>query len=246
MHAKLTGRHGHAAGMVFHVMDDAMIGSNPECAIRLKPGIVSDQHARLWYDRKKECYFLEDLKSFNGTKLDGEEIRGKRKKLQKYHIISFANVYEFSLQMVADTDQPAQHGQAAAPPKVDEAKLARTIVVDYSDVVQQLPEKADAYHLDFRTSRGGDQSVVLKEGENTVGRLATSDVTIENPSISRQHAVVTVQGDRVTVKDSGSRNGTFLDDRRVEGDTEIPPQAEIRFGLVRAVLVKKPRDIKKT
>jgi pSer/pThr/pTyr-binding forkhead associated (FHA) protein len=234
--------------MVFHVTDEATIGSNPESTIRLKAGIVSDRHARLWYDKRKECYFLEDFKSFNGTKLDGEDVRGKKKKLVKYHILSFANVYEFTFQLVADTELPsaAQAPAApAAPPVVDEAKMARTIVVDYSDVVQQLPEKTDVYYLEFRTSRAGDQSVLLKDGENTVGRLSTSDITIDNPSISRQHALVTVHPERVTVKDTGSRNGTFLDDARVDAETDIPAGAEIRFGLVRAVIVKKPREVRK-
>jgi pSer/pThr/pTyr-binding forkhead associated (FHA) protein len=112
-------------------------------------------------------------------------------------------------------------------------------------VVQQLPEKTDVYYLEFRTSRAGDQSVLLKDGENTVGRLSTSDITIDNPSISRQHALVTVHPERVTVKDTGSRNGTFLDDARVDAETDIPAGAEIRFGLVRAVIVKKPREVRK-
>lgn len=245
MHAKLTGRQGQAAGMVFHIMEEAFIGSNTEAAVHLKAGIVSDRHARIYYDARKECYFIEDFKSFNGTKLDGEDIRGKKKKLQKYHIISFANLYEFTFQIVADTDMPAHAAAPAAAAQSDEAKMARTIVVDYNDMVQALPQKKDAYFLEFRTQKGGEQTVMLKDGENTVGRLSASDVMIDNPSISRHHAVVTVRGETVLVRDAGSRNGTFINDQKLEQEAEFPSNGELRFGLVRVVLVKKPLEARK-
>jgi pSer/pThr/pTyr-binding forkhead associated (FHA) protein len=239
MHAKLTGRAGQAAGMVFHVMEEATIGSNADSTIRLKAGIVSDRHARIIYDPKKECYFLEDLKSFNGTRLDGEDIRGKKKRLQKYHIISFANLYEFTYQVVPDTDSPASQSKPAVPAS-EEAKMARTIVIDYGEMMQQMPEAKDALFVEFRTTKGGDQTVRLKEGENSVGRLSSADVMIDNPSISRHHAVIVVRGDTVLVRDAGSRNGTFVDEQKVEQETEVPSTAEVRFGLVRAVMVRKP------
>lgn len=244
MHAKLTGRPGQAAGLVFHVMEEATIGSNPGSTIRLKAGIMSDRHARIFYDRKKESYFLEDLKSFNGTRLDGEEIRGKKKKLQKYHIIAFANSFEFTFQIVADSDVPSA-APAAPAPQAEEAKMARTIVVDYNEMMEQMPEKKDALFVEFHTTKGGDESTMLKEGENTIGRLSSSDVMIDNPSISRQHAVLTVRGEKVFVRDAGSRNGTFLDDQRLEQESEVTANAEIRFGLVRAVIVRKPLDVRK-
>lgn len=239
MHAKLTGRPGQAAGMVFHIMEDATIGSNAESTIRLKAGIVSDRHARISYDPKKECYFIEDLKSFNGTRLDGEDIRGKKKRLQKYHIVSFANLYEFTFQIVPDTDAPAVPSRPAVPAS-EEAKMARTIVIDYNEMMQQMPEAKDSFFIEFRTTKGGDQTVRLKDGENTVGRLSSADIMIDNPSISRHHAVVAVRGDKVFVRDAGSRNGTFIDEQKIEQETEVPSTAEVRFGLVRAVVVRKP------
>lgn len=63
---------------------------------------------------------------------------------------------------------------------------------------------------------------------------------IDNPSISRHHAVIVVRGDTVLVRDAGSRNGTFVDEQKVEQETEVPSTAEVRFGLVRAVMVRKP------
>jgi pSer/pThr/pTyr-binding forkhead associated (FHA) protein len=123
--------------------------------------------------------------------------------------------------------------------------MARTIVIDYNEMMEQMPEAKDAVFVEFRTSKGGDQTVQLREGENTVGRLSSADVMIDNPSISRHHAVIVVRGDKVLVRDAGSRNGTFIDEQKVEQETEVPSTAEVRFGLVRAVMVRKPVEPRK-
>jgi len=50
----------------------------------------------------------------------------------------------------------------------------------------------------------------LREGEQIVGRAATSHVRLPDSSVSRTHAKVDVTGDKVTVTDLGSSNGTFV------------------------------------
>jgi pSer/pThr/pTyr-binding forkhead associated (FHA) protein len=69
------------------------------------------------------------------------------------------------------------------------------------------------------------------EGENVVGRVANCAVVLDDTSVSRQHAAVTVRGGRVTLQDMGSRNHTFLNGERVVTPVEVPPGAVIRFGV---------------
>lgn len=53
-------------------------------------------------------------------------------------------------------------------------------------------------------------------GTEVVGRGHAATVCIRRPDLSREHAVLTVQGNsRVLVKDLGSRNGTFVNDTRL-------------------------------
>src|SRR5262249_31968762 len=64
-----------------------------------------------------------------------------------------------------------------------------------------------------------------------VGRAATSDVPIYDPTISRQHAEVTLANGGVKVKDLGSSNGTFVNGARVT-DTTASPGDVVTFGKV--------------
>jgi pSer/pThr/pTyr-binding forkhead associated (FHA) protein len=49
----------------------------------------------------------------------------------------------------------------------------------------------------------------------TVGRAEQCDITIPGTHLSRKHAELTVQGSRLFIKDLGSSNGTYLNERRV-------------------------------
>jgi len=49
----------------------------------------------------------------------------------------------------------------------------------------------------------------------TIGRSRTSDVRLEDPAVSRVHCYVEVKGGRVRVRDNRSRNGIWVNGRRV-------------------------------
>src|SRR5262245_59334616 len=78
---------------------------------------------------------------------------------------------------------------------------------------------------------------VALEGRNvvTIGR-AGSDIDLDSPAGSRQHAVVErlAPAERHAVRDMRSRNGTFVDNKRVE-HVELRRGAAIRVGPFRLV-----------
>src|SRR5215216_4991440 len=49
-----------------------------------------------------------------------------------------------------------------------------------------------------------------------VGRAPSSDIPVIDPTISRRHAAIECEEDRVVVRDLGSSNGTFLNGTRIE------------------------------
>ena len=58
-------------------------------------------------------------------------------------------------------------------------------------------------------------SFSVSKGELTIGRNPGNDILIDNVGVSRQHAVIKASGDRATVEDLGSANGTFVNGQKI-------------------------------
>jgi hypothetical protein len=76
--------------------------------------------------------------------------------------------------------------------------------------------------------------------ELRVGRNRESDIFLVDPSVSRVHATLELQGDHVVVRDAGSTNGTFVNGERVQVRT-LQPGDRVAFGKTEmAVEVEEP------
>lgn len=65
-----------------------------------------------------------------------------------------------------------------------------------------------------------------------VGRCPTADITIGDESISRRHCQFLLDPyDSLMVRDLGSKNGVFVDERRVD-KAVVRPGAIVRIGVV--------------
>ncbi len=82
----------------------------------------------------------------------------------------------------------------------------------------------------------------LFEGENVVGRADDCDVSLKLAAISRRHAAITVDGGRAVVRDLRSKNGTFVNGRRVDAAVELRDGDEIRLGAVSLVFASLSGD----
>lgn len=60
---------------------------------------------------------------------------------------------------------------------------------------------------------------LLREGNTTVGRHPESDIFLNDVTVSRHHCRFTTKGDTLTVEDSGSTNGTYVNEERVDSAT---------------------------
>lgn len=75
----------------------------------------------------------------------------------------------------------------------------------------------------------------LLEGSNVLGRDHDCAVAIDSPGVSRQHARVVVTHGEATVEDLGSKNGTYVDGRRVNETTRLADGSQVRVGPVTMV-----------
>jgi pSer/pThr/pTyr-binding forkhead associated (FHA) protein len=84
-----------------------------------------------------------------------------------------------------------------------------------------------------------ENTYALHLGVNTVGRFHDNHVVVNNPHISRRHcALLLHSSQRCELYDIASKNGTFLNGRRVTGPTPVNPGDEIILHNHRMVLVK--------
>ena len=90
-----------------------------------------------------------------------------------------------------------------------------------------LPPAAAIYWL-----LGPLRQIPLASHENIVGRDPHAQVWLDSPSVSRRHACLTVDGERVTVEDLSSKNGTHVKGRAITSPTALVDGDEIRFGDV--------------
>lgn len=96
-----------------------------------------------------------------------------------------------------------------------------------------------ALMLTVRDPSGRVRRVPLLPGLLTIGRDATSGLPLEtdDPSASRRHASLVVDGATVTVTDNGSTNGVYVNGTRVE-EAVLAPGDTVRLG--RTVVVFEP------
>lgn len=87
------------------------------------------------------------------------------------------------------------------------------------------------------------QTHELAVEETTVGRGEHNTLVIRDPSVSADHCIILTFGDEIIVRERGSRNGTFLDDRRVQGQAPMKAGQTLRLGAVEARLELDPEDL---
>jgi DNA-binding winged helix-turn-helix (wHTH) protein len=85
-----------------------------------------------------------------------------------------------------------------------------------------------------------DREIPLSEGENLIGRDYDALVRIDSPKVSRRHARLTVEGERVWLEDLGSRNGTRLNDQKIGGKARLADGDRIGFGSLLLVFRETP------
>jgi len=78
----------------------------------------------------------------------------------------------------------------------------------------------------------------LPNGDFVVGRGPECQLAVDDPLVSRKHAVFRVTGNAVIAQDLGSRNGVLVNGSRIEGPRELVPGDKIRIGNQEIIIYK--------
>ncbi len=72
----------------------------------------------------------------------------------------------------------------------------------------------------------------LAPGENVVGRDRNADVSIDDSTISRRHVRIRIAGKGATIEELGSKNGTFVQGKKIEKPRRLSDGDRIQVGSV--------------
>lgn len=98
-----------------------------------------------------------------------------------------------------------------------------------------------------RTSNGftlrgqGGQTYGVPPHGLRLGRGKENDVVLDDAAVSRRHATLWVSQGRCYVRDEGSTNGTFVNERRITGTYEMQPGDRLRVGAAVFHLTAEPQ-----
>lgn len=176
--------------------------------IALADGRVSRRHAQVVSENG--VLAVEDLGSTNGTLVNGEKLEPHTQRtLGSGDKVSLGGV-ELTL------SKPGVAGATAAIPSNKTATIAAPPSIDPA-----------AGHL-----VGNGAEYPLKAGPNTFGRKSDNDIAIVDPYVSGRHGIIEIADDGLFLTDTGSTNGTVLNEAKLTANmrTAITPEDVIRLG----------------
>jgi len=92
----------------------------------------------------------------------------------------------------------------------------------------------------------GERRVEVESGELVLGRDPDCELVLDDATVSRSHALLSVDAARVTLQDLDSSNGTFVNGQRLHGERQLSAGDRLRLGRVRLFLVRGvlPADVR--
>jgi hypothetical protein len=112
--------------------------------------------------------------------------------------------------------------------------LQRVVGAWLSDVSVKGPDASKAaWFLMGRCAEQDDIRVIaIRVSPFRIGRDREMDLSIASPTVSRIHAEIVAHDGRLRLRDLSSRNGTYVNGRRVRGSMIIDSDAIMQFASV--------------
>lgn len=206
------------------VRGDQMLGSDPECDVRL-PGLAAGARVRIVVG--PDGARLEEPVD-PGLLINGRPAGGARR-LRHEDRIGLGG-QELLYVDEAGSSSTGARERAAAPPRGSGLPARGGAAIESADPDGSVPVLV---RVDDATVRAIDPAGLR------IGRERTCHIVIPDPSVSRLHAEITVEGTAVVLRDLG-RNGTHVNGERIEDPRVLRPGDRIRVGRYEFDFARRP------
>jgi len=156
------------------------------------------------------------------------------KELLIKHLWPDAFVAEANLAILIG-DVRAALGDDAKEPRIIRThhRVGYSFAADVSEVSAEAHDRGQPAFILAAAKR----RILLFNGSATLGRDHSCNIVIDDPSVSRVHAVLSVTDGQLTVEDRDSKNGTRVDGTKLSQASVVRSGQKITFGTLEAIVL---------
>jgi pSer/pThr/pTyr-binding forkhead associated (FHA) protein len=174
---------------------------------------------------------LVKIEPIKGTLV--EELEGYLMEEAKKHGYSFTG----GLDILFETLEGGKNGQVLVESRFIEEALPRVAEPEEDPVVephvlpQDKTEDTESTIVVRNGEKPGPHLIVISGNDEgvsfpldedierfSIGRKETCDICLHDPNVSREHALIEKVAGKLIIRDIGSKNGTFLNDEKLQED----------------------------
>lgn len=199
---------------------------------------ISREHSRIEVRNISELWVV-DLDSTNGTFVNGEQINSKKLNDGDTITLGTKSIHKIQIEFLT-------------PSEMNQEERSYTEHINSNKNTTTNPKReylaSDIINVLDPNSTGDLASMLRFKPEITIGRSKECDIQLEQLTVTRKHAVLMKKPDgSFIIKDLGSKNGTFVNGRRIRAhvEIEISKADNINIGAYKFRLGKPAEDIRK-
>lgn len=211
---------------------EVTIGRLDTNIVQLRSKGVSRQHAKIFVDG--DNFFLTDLKSGNGTFLNGVQLKPQEKNLLRAG--DLITIDDFDIGFHADEDAVKKgYDEEVTESDILEVKLLKKVLTAFDK--EMVPS------LEVLNGAAEGKKIFFTDDMNelAIGRDPECDFSINEYVVSRRHATIIKKWGGIVIRDMDSKNGTFVNNRRVV-EEHLHDGDRIALGTI-VLLFRNPQEI---
>lgn len=211
---------------------EVSIGRAPACLIRLSDPNISRLHAVMrsgpagWVLEKKSNYGQLVV---NGQEVENAILQGGEEVVVSNYVLRVNIVGEESAAPAMDLATNNAKADEPEPAEVNEVEVPGSVYEQPESSRTNIAVNLASGFLRFEPGMANVAEFIVAKDLIVIGRANSCDVVLFEKKASRKHFEVRRQGLSFYLKDLGSANGTYVNDKKVDS-VELIPGDVIRVG----------------